>query len=152
MSLSAIRSALKDLLLTVDGIGQVHDYKRYSSDWKTYKELFKKGTKVNEWEIQREGFDVETRGSQAVEGKVKDTTHRMVLRGFYSFDDACASEKDFDTLVDSITNIFIQNQSLADTAIIVNVPIVGDIVFNFLGDVLCHMVEIRFEVKERTFL
>lgn len=152
MSLLSIRAALKTLIETVSGIGQVHDYKRYAADWKTYKELFQKGTKVNEWEIQREGFSVEPRGTQAVQGKVKDTIHRMVVRGFYSFDDKCASEKTFDTLVDGVTDLFIANQDISQTAEIVGIPIIGDINFNFLGDVLCHMVEVRIEVRERTFL
>lgn len=152
MSLSTIRAQLKVLLLTVDGIGQVHDYKRYSSDWGSYKQLFVKSSKVNEWEIQRNGFLVSPRGSQAVQGSVKDTTHDLVIRGFYGFTDVPSSEKSFDTLIDAITNLFITHQDIDATAEIINIPVTGSITFGFLGEVLCHVVEIRVSVRERSFL
>ena len=152
MSLSLIRTELKTILESVSGIGQVHDYKRYSADWGSYKKLFTKDKKVNEWEIQRDGFSTSPTGSQSRSGKVKDITHRITIRGFYAFNDACASEKTFDTLCDAITDKLIQDQGLGGQAELIGIPIAGEITFNYLGDVLCHMVEIKFEVYEREFL
>jgi hypothetical protein len=152
MPLTTIRAQLKTLLESVTGIGRVYDYKRYSSDWGTYKQLFVKNSKVNEWEIQRNALVVEPRGSQATAGKVKDTVHNLVIRGFYAFTDDPSSEKPFDTLVDSITDLFIRNQDLNGTAEIINIPITGEISFGQLGDVLCHVVEIKLSVRERGFL
>lgn len=152
MSIDTIRLKIKNLLLTIDGIGRVYDYKRYSADWGSYKELFIKDSKVNEWEVQRIGFQIQPRGSQAVQGKVKDTLHDLVIRGFYAFTDVPSSEKTFDTLIDSVTNLFIANQDLDGTCEIINIPVVGTIVFGHLGSVLCHVVDIKLSVRERTFL
>jgi hypothetical protein len=152
MSVLSIRAQLKTLLQTVSGIGQVYDYKRYSADWGSYKQLFTKNSRVNEWEIQRTGFTVEPRGSQAAAGKVKDLTHTFILRGFYGFQDEPSSEKDFDTLVDAISDLFITHQDIDQTAEIINIPVVGQITFQMFGDVLCHVIEIQVSVRERTFL
>ena len=152
MTTSTTRSAIKTLLESVSGIGRVHSHKQYSSDWASYKDKFIKNSKVNEWEIQRESFSKESRGSQARSGKVKDKTDVFVIRGFYAFTSKPSSEEAFDLLIDLITDEFIQDRDLGGAVEIIEDPITGEIFFARLGEVLCHVVEIRITVKERTFL
>ena len=149
MSIQSIRSKIKTLLKAVTDIGQVYDYKRYSNEWASYKELFVKDSRVHVWEIERLDFSVLAHGGT---GKVKDTMHNCVLRGFYGFNDQLATSKTFDTLIDSITDVFIQKPDLSGQAKIVHIPIVGKIQMGFLGQVLCHIVEINLSIEERTFL
>ena len=152
MALSTIRAYLKTLLEGVSGIGKVYDYKRYSNDWASYRLLFVTNSKVNEWEVQREGFEVNTTGAVSGLGKVKDTEHELVIRGFYAFQDIPSSEKEFDTLVDLITDEINDDPTLGGTCEIVHVPIKGTINYGFLGQVMCHIIEIKMVIKERTFL
>lgn len=149
MTINAIRAQLKTVILTVSGIGVVYDYKRFCNDWATYRDLFVKDSKVNEWEIQRNGFSVIGHGGNGI---VKDNNHDLILRGFYAFTDTPSSEKVFDTLIDAITDKLILQPNLSGTAKIVHIPYVGTIDMKFLGQVLCHVVEIQLQVEERTIL
>jgi len=152
MSLTNIRSQIKIVLDSVSGIGSTYDYKKFSNQWESYKDLFVKNSRVNTWEVQRNAFEISTKGSQARQGKVKGSIHSMVIRGFYSFVDNPSSEKEIDTLIDSITDALMENQDLNGSVEIINVPITGTISFGFLGEVFCHIVEIDLNVQERTFL
>ncbi|MCK5607335.1 hypothetical protein KAR91_35960 [Candidatus Pacearchaeota archaeon] len=152
MSIESIRTTIKTLLEAVSNIGQVYDYKRYSNEWSSYKELFIKDAKVHVWEIERTGPNAFSVVAHGGDGKVKDTTHNIILRGFYGFNDELATSKTFDTLIDSITDVFIQKPHLTGEAKIVHIPIVGGVQMGFLGDVLCHIAEINLSIEERTFL
>lgn len=145
MSLSTVRTEIKTILEALDGIENVYDYKRYCKDWKTYKNLFKKGYQINTWEITRPSFEYIVHGSDSCQRK----THNFLIRGFRALDDSLASEKTFQDLVEIVANSFRDKPKLNNTAEVVNVPIVGRTFEDFLGSVLCHVCEIEVNIRER---
>ena len=146
MSLSSIRTKLKTKLEAISGVENVYDFKRYCNDWAAYKDLFVTDSKVNTWEIQRDTFSKTAHGGS---GNVQDTENDIVIRGFYSVYDAYASEKTFQDLVDTILESFLNDPTLGGTAEILHVPITGTFTIGRLGNVLCHIVEIKLTIKDR---
>jgi len=146
MSLTLIRTQIKTKLEAISGVEKVYDYKRFCSDWATYKDLFVKDSKVNTWEIERKSFSKMPRGGS---GDVEDTVHDFVIRGFYSFYDALATEKTFQDLVETICANFINDPTLGGKAQMVHVPITGEFITGKLGDVLVHIVNINISIEDR---
>ena len=149
MSLSTIRSKIKTEIEEVitSSIGTVYDYKRFSNDLVTYKDLFIRGSKVNTWEIERNSFSKTVHGGDR--GK-EDSIHNFTIRGFYSFDDSAGSDKVFqDSYVEVICQKFTENPTLDGIADIVNMPITGTITMGKLGDVLVHICEIQLSIMGR---
>ena len=149
MSLATIRSQIKTEIQTVvtTALGTVYDYKRFSSDWVTYKELFIRGSKVNTWEIERTSFERTEKGGS---GGAEFIRHDFVIRGFYSLNDSLGSDKIFqDSYVELICQEFMNNPTLAGVADIITMPITGIITKGMLGDVLVHICEITLSVTER---
>lgn len=149
MSLSTIRAQIKTEIEEVitSSIGTVYDYKRYCNDWVTYKDLFIRNSKVNTWEIERESF---SRGERGGAGGIEVPTHNFIIRGFYAVDDSLGSDKVFqDSYVEPICQQFMNNPTLSGVADIITMPITGNIVIKSLGNILCHVVEIRISVTER---
>jgi len=147
MSLSSIRTKIKTKLEAISGVENVYDYKRYSSDLSTYKDLFIKDSKVNTWDIERKKFALVARGGS---GSVEDNTHEFIIRGFYSVYEALTSEKTFQDLVETICSNFVNDPTLSGTAKIVHIPITGEFSTVMFGNVLCHLVQINIIIEDRT--
>jgi len=149
MSLATIRTQIKSEIQTIvtATLGTVYDYKRYCSDWATYKDLFIRGSKVHTWEIERPTFErIEKGGS----GGVAFIKHDFILRGFFALDDKLESDKVFqDSYVELICQEFMNNPTLSGVADIINLPVSGIISIGMLGDVLCHIAEIKISITER---
>jgi len=146
MPLALIKTEIKTKLEAISGVENVYDYKRFCSDWATYKDLFVKDSKVNTWEIERKSFSRTGRGGS---GAIEDITHDFIIRGFYSFFDAYTSEKTFQNLVETICADFINDPTLGGKAQMVEMPITGTFSTGKLGEVLTHIVEISLSVKDR---
>ena len=146
MSLALIKTQIKTKLEAITGVEKVYDYKRFCSDWATYKELFIKNSIVNTWEIERKDFSRTGRGGS---GAIEDITHTFIIRGFYSFYDAMETEKTFQNLVETICASFINDPTLGGIAKVIDMPITGTFSTGKLGDVLCHIVDINISIQER---
>lgn len=114
MSEALIRAEIKTILEAVSGIGVVHDYKRYSRSKAVFLELMRpiSGGMVNGWMIH---------WRDAV--SVRDTmptiqrNHTYEIIGFYELNDAIASGKVFDALLNAIYAAFKSNYTLNGTAL-----------------------------------
>jgi hypothetical protein len=146
MSLTLIRTQIKTKLEAISGVENVYDYKRFCSDLATYKDLFIKDAKVNTWEIERKAFSRTGRGGS---GDIEDVIHEFIIRGFYSFYDAYATEKTFQDLVETICADFISDPTLGGKAKMMHVPITGEFSNVMLGNVLCHQVQINITIEDR---
>jgi len=147
MSLSTVRAKMKTVIEAVTGIGTVNDYKRYTHDWATYKDLFQKSSKLNTWEIQRTTVESDPYGGS---GGREDRKHDFIIRGFYAVSDDLASEKTFHDLADLIIDAFRDKPDLEGVANILNFPIIANFSEQMFGGVLCHIVEIQVSASERT--
>ena len=153
MSLATVRTKIADLIGAVTGIGKVHEYERYTHDWKQYQKLFTKNDKVNVWQIERPTFTRYVHATTGPTSGVERVIHDFIIRGFYGLSDELASEKTFQDLVESVCQKFRGYPDLDSTAEMIKMsfsnPITGAIRKEYLGAVLCHMVEINISIQEK---
>jgi hypothetical protein len=146
----AILADIKAKLAAVPNVGQVHDYNRLAVDWAAYVARFKDPAsgRIKGFEITRTGVTEHLRGAWY-------RHHRFVLRGFLGFQDADATDKIFQPLIEEVCNAF-RNAAPGDAwqyrngdapeESCVQVPTIDERV---MGTVLCHYCEIHLSVTER---
>lgn len=153
MSLDLIRSEMKSIIEGVSGIGKVHDYERYTHEWKQYEKLFTLASKVNVWQIERPSFSRYVNASKGPSNGVERVVHDFIIRGFFGLSDELASEKTFQDIVEGICQAFRDKPDLNGTAEMIKIshdfPVTGAIRKDYLGAVLCHIVEISISIQER---
>jgi len=145
VSYAEIRAAIKSVLESVPEVGAVYDYLRWTSDPSTFEALFAARGQVKFWTISRSSVEDAQRYTEQV-----DEVHTVVLRGYLSLDDAAASEKAFQDLVDSVRAALRENYTLSGTAWNSGPEIHTTIEHRQFGEVLCHYCEITFAVRERS--
>lgn len=153
MALSDIRSALKQILEGISGIGLVHDYERWTPEWKGVLDLYKdpvSGT-LRAWTMTREATPEELLTVGGPSGQ-NLRNHAMVMRGYQALDDSAATEKTFQDTVEAICAEL--RKDPATTALGTSVlgtsgpPQVRTVGHVLLGDVLCHYAEISYTAAE----
>jgi hypothetical protein len=108
-TLAQIRAAIKAKLEAVANIGQVHDYERFAAREADFQALYKDATdgRIRGWNFYR----VSTPERDLDIGEVR-RLHTWRLTGFLSLDDADATGKSFDDLVESIATAFRTDRTL----------------------------------------
>lgn len=106
-TLTQVSDAIKAKLEGVAGIGQVHDYERFSKDIARLIELYQAGERLNGWWFRRERTVEEDLNNAEVR-----RVHVWRIRGFLGLDDADASEKTMQTLVEAIAAAFRTDRTL----------------------------------------
>jgi len=145
MALSTIRAALKTVLEGVSGVGQVHDYRRYSKEWSTYKDAFESSDKINFLQISLANMSEIVHGSDSTARDV----FNFVIEGAYGLKDEDETAKTVENLVESIIAVFRGNDRLNGTAEVVQYPIEADITIGMFGNILCHQYVIRITIRDR---
>ena len=92
-----IRAALVALLHAVPGMGNVHEYERFSRDAKKFQALYQQGRDIRGFYVRRQSWR-ETPFS-SLRNRVRT---RWLIRGFASLVDADKSELAFDRLLDGM--------------------------------------------------
>ncbi len=151
MAFADVRAAFKALIATVTGIGKVHDYRRHTTFWDEFYARHKSSGQLNNWEITREAAAQEIIAVQNAVGTEPyfHDTHTLVLEGHMSLDDAAASEKAFQALVDAIVEKIRKNNRLGTAVLLpesIQVPVIGHRTF---GGVLAHFARMTFRAVER---
>lgn len=144
MSEATIRAQIKLALESVDGIGAVYDYERYSRSVAAFFQLMKSGGIVNGWVIHRGA-------APAVRDTMPTMTrsHKFRITGIYTLDDSSESEKSLQALVDAIFNIFLSDQTLGSTCVNSDPLQVDDIDVEEFANTLYHTVEMTLICHER---
>ena len=108
-TVAEIRAAIKTKLDAVAGIGKVNDYERYAKDASRMQALYVDGAteRLNGCFVAHRATD---RLSQGL-GRYT-VTHRWELRFFRSLDDVDATEKSFDTLLETVAGAFQTDENL----------------------------------------
>jgi hypothetical protein len=104
-----IRTAIKAKIDTVAGVGPVHEYERFLKDQSRLVALYTSGNpkRVLGWHIRR----VSTR--ETLEDIARWVVlHGWRIRGYMGLDDADASEKLFDDLIEQIRDAFRSDDTL----------------------------------------
>ncbi len=146
MSDQTIRAALVAALKTVPGTGVIYDYDRYPAlnEVGAFLALFRdEATKlIMGWELTRIGIPTIVRDAN----DIYKVTHSYQLKGYYSLQDAKASEKFFNTLVDAIIQKLIDIKVPNEQGL--HIPKAPLIAHKMFGDTLCHYAEIQWPVSE----
>jgi hypothetical protein len=150
MSESTIRTAIYNVVNGVTNIGKVYDYDRWAADWNTFINLFKTTIggvdQIRGWEISRRSA-----GERPSEfGPVNEESHLFVVRGYMAINDAAATEKTFNALIEAVGAAFRSNQTLSGTAHRHDFIQAEIIEARTFGSVLCHYCELALTVHERT--
>lgn len=146
-NIDRIRSAVRDHILRVSGVGNVHTFEPKAADASNIPTLFRyNGGPVRAWTIQLERSQPDNLTNQ-------DNTieHRFVIRGYVEFDDTSGSELLFDRLVELIRQVFRNTLRLDLAGIVERVtePTFENPTPRMLGGaILVHYGELRLRVQE----
>lgn len=147
MSESAIRTEIYNILSSVPDIGKVYDYDRWAADWPAFINLFKTTIAGKE---QIRGFEIVRISALAAydDNAEETTTHQYRIRGYMSLKDADATEKTFNSLIESIRDKFRFNFALNGKCEFAGPVSVDVIDIRTFGSVLCHYCELSLPVQE----
>jgi hypothetical protein len=109
----------------------------------TLRALHVTGGRLHSWTITRTRTTAEYRTNTQTERR-----HTFVLRGYYALEDAAASEKTFQDLVESIEATFRGNDTLNDSAELVGPLQVERVEPVLFAGVLCHFAELSLWAQE----
>lgn len=151
MAYKDIREELARLLKAVDGIGQVHEFRRHSSFWRRmYKRHFKDG-RVNNWEITRLASPQDlfaVQGAATVEPYFNDH-HAIQVIGQFSVKDEDESELKFQDIIDRCKDAVRFNIEFNQLVLIPR-PLQLDLVeHRMFGGVFVHWCELSLLATER---
>jgi hypothetical protein len=148
MSVPAIRAAIVAKVSAVANIGAVFDYQRYEPRADALASLYRVNIggqdQIRGWWLSR----VSTEERSPALGRWQ-TVHTWRLRGYMSLDDATASEKTFDALIESLRTAFRTDDTLggvvASTVMddgTAGLQLTEQVPVLFAG-VLCHSADMR---------
>lgn len=144
MSYAAIRDYLKDQLTTIPGIGMVHTYDRWAADWADLLKLYTTNDRVQGWHITRKATAESWDNLPTVN---RNHTYEMV--GIYALNDAAASEKTFQELVEKVMGLLRFDFTLGGNCLLVGPLNLKTLEPRVFGSVLCHVAVIELPAQER---
>jgi len=145
MGLAEIRTEIKRLLEEVPGIGKVHDFERWTVDWRRFLEYFKDAEdRINGWIITR----TESQERQHAAGAVNIRSHLFVIKGYYGLKDSLESEKVFQDLIEEVCAVLRAHSDLNGSCLTSLPPQVVKVYHYPFGGVLVHACDIRLRVDE----
>lgn len=152
MSVPAIRAAIVARMNTVANIGAVFDYQRYEPRVDALASMYRVTiggqaggqAQIRGWFVSR----VSTEEQSPAVGRWQ-TLHTWRIRGYMSLDDATASEKTFDGLIEALRDAFRADDTLGGVVASTVVPggeaglqLTEQAPVIFAG-VLCHSADLR---------
>jgi len=147
MSLKTIRNTLKALLLTVDGIGVVHDYERWSANWSDLLKHYESYGRLNGWALSRKASPSEWTAMPEAERR-----HTIQITGIYSLNDAAASELVFqdliEAIVDQVNRAVVADPTFGGACLTASPLEVKTVEPRMFGEVLCHYCELTITVTD----
>jgi hypothetical protein len=148
MSYSDIRDKLKMVVSAVAGTGKVHDYQRLAGTDKEFIDLFTTNKVVNGWQITRRATPNNFKDSEELDGQLMESVYDFRLEGFQGIDDAAASEKTFQDVVEAVADALARDETLQAGDYNIGAPQILDVSPRIFGHVLCHVAEIQIQIAE----
>jgi len=151
-TVAQIRAQIKAKLAAIAGIGQVHDYERYSKLESNFQTLYRTEVSAGAFRILGWNFYRDaTAESDLNNGEVR-RLHSWRLTGFMGLEDADATGKLFDDLVETVALAFRSDRTLGGTVLDIKdmdqsfgesgiqVEAIEPVMF---AGVLCHRARLR---------
>lgn len=159
MALQDIIEQIAANLASVEGMGIVHQYLRWSSDLDKFLSLFKHTDADGVQRINGCMIDLVSSLQHKVTLGEKERAHVFLLRGYYSLRDEAASGIEYRQLLERAVNVFDADVTLGDTCL-TTIPDWGPMSDSaglqlmlveprMFGGVLCHYSECRLCAIER---
>lgn len=148
MSYSAILALLKAIVVAVPGTGKVHDYQRLAKNEQDFISLFVTDNLVNGWQITRRSTPNTFQDSEKTDGQLMESVYEYILTGFRGIDDANASEKTFQDLVETVSDMLARDTTMQDAGYNPGPPQIMVVEPRAFGHVLCHVGEISIQIAE----
>lgn len=130
------------------GIGVVHDYERWAVNWSDLLGHYQTYGKLNGWAISRKATPAEWSAMPMAE-----RVHTFQITGIYSLQDATASEKTFQDLIeaisDTVNRALVADPSLGGACLTASPLAVKTVEPRLFGEVLCHYCELILTVTEQ---
>jgi hypothetical protein len=146
MSLDSIIQATATILGTVPNVGNVYSYRRWAADEATFKKLFTTGSQILVWTITRESTEISD------EEESSHDFHAIVIRGWMGTKDEDATERTFQSLVESVRSAFQTNRTLFDgtsyNAEFSDRVRARKVDYVKYGEYLCHYAELELKVTD----
>lgn len=115
-TISQIRDAIAGKIAAVPGSGVVHSFERYSKREADFRPFYEDAGTIRGWHVRRATTSetVPARGRHVVD-------HRWQIRGYRALDDATASERAFDELVEALRDAFRADETLGGVVATINI-------------------------------
>jgi hypothetical protein len=145
MALATILAEVRTILLAVDGMSPlVYTRERWAAQASIVRSIYVTAGRLHAWTITRQA-SAETR---LATGHENERRHTLILRGYYSWDDAADSEITFQVLIEEICLVFRALPNLNGT-VETSEPIQVELIEpRMFCEVLCHYAELRLETLE----
>lgn len=144
-----IRTEIKNILLSVTGIGKVYDIQKNVFSESEVKSDFVSGNVINVFLIGDNSSKEEMVALGAGVTGRQEVTHVFRIDGYYGLKEASVSRTTFSTLISAIITSFRNNLTLNGTCFIHNyIEVRNNNQEMFCGN-LCHHTEFALQVKER---
>jgi len=149
---STIRTQIYTILSAVTDIGKVYDYDRWAAEWAAFINFFKTTIsgidQIRGWEISRRSSG-EKKVVIGIGSSSHEKPHVFIIRGYLGLNDAAATEKTFNILIEAIATAFRSNKTLNGAARDHDYIQADVIEARIFGGVLCHYAELSLTVYER---
>lgn len=158
MTTTQQRAAIKAVLDADQTAAKVYDYERFTNDYSGFLDFFKTVyggvERVFGWTVAYSG-----QSREPVSFSTTVTTTRWLIRGFMSLDDSAATEKLFETEVQSVMDALDAAASLHTAASAYDAALhytgraqnqLSEL--RLIGSVLCHYAEVTVEIQEKVAL
>lgn len=148
MAFADIRAQVKVAMASIDGIGKVSDFEPWVKRIEDLREFFQPENEdaLRGWTISREnaqesGIDFDSNWAR----------HAIVIRGYMALKDQAATERDFQDLVDTVTERLRleQRNHFSETVDYVEPPLIRTIEVHDFSNTLVHYCEIVIACRER---
>ncbi|NQV14509.1 hypothetical protein HQ531_03550 [bacterium] len=148
MSYSAILALLNTIISGVAGTGKVHDYQRLARTEQEFITLFTTDSVVNGWQITRRSTANSFEDSEELDGTLMESVYEYIMTGFYGIDDAAATEKTFQNIVEAVSDALANDETMKAAGYNTGEPQILVVEPRAFGPVLCHVAEVSIQIAE----
>lgn len=161
MSVEAIREQIAAILASVEGMGVVHQYQRWTNDWKSLLDLFRHTDPDGVQRINGQMITRSATSQRKVTLGEKERAHIFMIRGVYSLKDENATEHAYQAILERAVDAFDEEENVTlNGTCLTTIPDWGPMADSaglqivlveprLFGSVLCHYSECRLCAIER---
>lgn len=148
MSEATIRAQIKSVTAGVSGVGVVHDYERWTTDFEGLKAQFVSGGMLKGWIVTCRGWSNQVITFGMTDSVLRTYTH--AVRGFWALDDSAGTEKLMAALAETVQAALEADATLRGEVLERETPVVAETRLDHVifAEVLCCHAELVVRAQE----